>query len=321
MRRNIRRGLRLEWFAGLGIALAVPAMAAASSQATQTTLSAETRTVSGHTQATLSVSVAGEDGLPANGAVIIEDEGTQLAGAALGADGRASVVVGVPQGNHSLRAVYAGDSRHEGSASDFAGVHADASGSTPNFGIAVSPVSMTLVAGQSGNVTASVTPINSSSLTAPMFVTLSCSGYPDQSSCTFTPENVEILPNATAAVTSNMVITTQAQPTHGRAQPPAGHTSHPVAWAVLLPGAFSLSGLAFAVRRNRWLSRLSLIGLVALITSLGTTACAPRYDYYNHGPPYNLPTPSGTYSLVVSAQSSNGITATTNTTSFALTVQ
>jgi hypothetical protein len=51
------------------------------------------------------------------------------------------------------------------------------------------------------------------------------------------------------------------------------------------------------------------------------TACAPRYNYFNHGPPHNLPTPSGTYTLLVTAQSSNGVTAITNSTKFALTVK
>ena len=41
-----------------------------------------------------------------------------------------------------------------------------------------------------------------------MFVTLSCSGLPDQSTCTFTPQNIQILPNATKAVTSSLVIAT-----------------------------------------------------------------------------------------------------------------
>jgi hypothetical protein len=69
------------------------------------------------------------------------------------------------------------------------------------------------------------------------------------------------------------------------------------------------------------LSRLSLLTLVGFLTVLGTTACAPRYNYLNHGPPYNLPTAAGTYTLLVTAQSSNGIIATTHSTNFALTVK
>jgi peptidoglycan/LPS O-acetylase OafA/YrhL len=153
-----------------------------------------------------------------------------------------------------------------------------------------------------------------------MFVTLSCSGFPDQSSCAFTPENVEILPNTTAAIISSMVVTTQAK-SLASDTPPAHPTSNPVAWAVLLPGTLGLAGLAFSSRRRRWLSRLSLVALVGLVTVLGATACAPRYNYFNHGPPHNLPTAPGTYTLLVTAQSSNGITATTHTTTFALTVK
>src|SRR6202035_5371677 len=132
--------------------------------------------------------------------------------------------------------------------------------------------------------TASVTPVNASALTAPMFVTLSCSGMPDQSSCAFTPENVEVLPNATAPIPSSMVITTQSAGTRGMAAPPARGTG-PVVWAVLLPGAFSLAGLAFAARRRRWLSRVCLLTLLGFVSVLGATACAPRYNYFNHGPP------------------------------------
>ena len=92
-------------------------------------------------------------------------------------------------------------------------------------------------------------------------------------------------------------------------------------WAVLLPGALGLGGLAWGVRRRPWLSRISLLALVALVTTLGTTACNPRYYYLNHGPPTNPATPAGTYTINVTAQSSNGVTAITNSTTMALTVQ
>ena len=75
----IRRGLRLEMVAGLGIALSMPALAwaaeSAQGLATQTALTAETRDQGGHTKATVAVTVTGEDGLPASGAVVIRDHG------------------------------------------------------------------------------------------------------------------------------------------------------------------------------------------------------------------------------------------------------
>ena len=91
MRSLIGRGLRLELIAALGGALAVPALAvpaASTGLATDTTLSAELHDVAGSTQATLRVTVTGGDGLPATGAVVLEDAGKPLAGVALDAQGQ-----------------------------------------------------------------------------------------------------------------------------------------------------------------------------------------------------------------------------------------
>ena len=324
----IRRGLRLELVAAIGIALAVPALACAAEnaqgstvarQTTQSTLAVETHDQAGRTQAALAITVTGEDGLPATGAITISDHGRgqirELAGAALSKQGRATLVLALPAGDHSLTATYAGDAAHRSSISE--SVHALAQTTTvPDFAVSVNPATLALTPGQSGTVTASITPENASALTAPMFVTLSCSGLPDQSSCTFNPENVEILPNATAAITSSMVILTQKQ--EGLLARPG---SNGVALAILLPGALCLGGLAWSVRRRPWLQRLSLLALVALVSMLGTTACNARYNYYNHGPPINPATPAGTYTVDVNAQSSNGVTATTHITTLAFTVQ
>ncbi|MFP5236161.1 MAG: Ig-like domain-containing protein [Acidobacteriota bacterium] len=320
MRGLYCRGVRLKSLAILGMALALPAWAMAGPQATQTRITAEAHDTNRGTQAAVSVKVTGLDGSAATGAVVIEDGGKPLAGAAVDANGTAQFNLGLLPGDHSLRAVYMGDASHEGSNSDLAAVSA-ATAAAPGFKVSVNPGSMTLTAGQSGHVTVSITPVNASSLTAPMFVGLSCSGFPDQSSCSFTPTNIEILPNTTAAVTSDMVISTQAQGTRAMAHPAAVGKGNSVAWAILLPGVLGLGGLAFGARRRRWLQRLSLIALVGLVSMLGMTACSPRYWYFNRGPFYNLPTPSGSYTLQVTAQSSNGVTATTQSTSFALTVQ
>jgi hypothetical protein len=260
--------------------------------------------------------VTGEDGLPATGAVAITDLGHPVSGVALNAQGQAKVVLSLPAGSHTLRAVYQGDATHQSSNSVTAGVQAQVSG-TPSFGITVSPATLSLTAGQSGSVIASIMPVNGASLTAPMFVTLSCAGLPDQSTCTFTPENVEILPGATAAVTSSMVIGTQAA---ARSTSSLVRSSS-VSWAILFPGALGLIGLAWGSRRREWLRRLSLVALVGLVTMMGATACAPRYNYYNHGPIANPATPSGTYTVSVNAQSTNGITAVTQNATLAVTVK
>jgi Bacterial Ig-like domain (group 3) len=316
------RGLRLELVAaGLGVALALPAQALPAGQsglATETTLNTEIRDLNGLTQATLSITVAGRDGLPATGAVTIEDEGKPLAGVALNSEGHATSVLTLTPGEHHLTAVYAGDEIHEASVSRGA-VVAAATGGTPDFAITVAPTTLSLKQGQSGSLAVSVTPVNAASLTAPMFVALSCAGLPDQSTCTFTPTNVQVLPNATTAVTSSMVIATVAGSTT-KLTPLQTGPSNKVTWCLLLPGALGLAGLAFGARRKAWLSRLSLLGLLALVTVLGTAGCSPLYNYRNHGPPHNLPTPAGSYTLNVTAQSINGVTAVAHTTSLALTV-
>ncbi len=238
---------------------------------------------------------------------------------ALDAQGHATAALSLLPGEHSLTAVYAGDNAHQSSVSELSPVRA-VTGGTPDFGITVAPATLSLTAGQSGSVTPSVTPINAASLSAPMFVTLSCSGLPDQAACTFNPENLEILPNAAGPVTSSMVLATVAGST-ARSTPPTTRTSSPVAWAVLLPGTLGLAGIAFGIRRRPWLSRLCLLALVGLVSVLGATACSPLYNYHNHGPPHNLPTPAGTYTVSINAQSSNGISATTHSTTIVLTVK
>ena len=123
------RGLRLEWVAGLSMALALPALlaAAAPGVATQTSLNVETSDQSGHTQATATITVTGVDGTPASGIVLVEDGSRQLAEAALNGNGQATAAMSLPTGNHTLRAVYTGDASHLYSASPTSGVTAQAS--------------------------------------------------------------------------------------------------------------------------------------------------------------------------------------------------
>jgi len=319
VRGIVCRGLRLELVAGLGIAFAIPALAMAAGSArlaTQTTMTVDTHDQGGRTRANVTVFVRGEDGQPGVGAVAISDGSRQLAGAHLNAQGETRFALDLSRGDHSLSAAYTGDTNHRKSTSTQADVQGQAS-STPDFQVSAAPATLSLTAGQSGLVVASVTPENAALLQAPMFVTLSCSGLPDQAACVFTPENIEILPGTTAAVTSSMLIETQKAVATLQAHPQA----NPVSWALLLPGVFGLGGLAWGARRRRWLNRFVLLALVAFVSVLGTTACSPLYSYYNHGPGSNPVTPAGSYSVNVTAQSSNGITAITHSTTLALTVK
>jgi len=332
-----RRFSRLEWVAGLGIALAVlPGAAVAQQITTHTTLSVRTSDQGGRTEATATVAVTAADGLPASGAIVIEDGGRELAAAVLDADGHAAPVFSLSGGDHALRAVYAGGASYLGSDSATSSVTAQTS-STPNFALSLAAVApstlpLTLTAGDSGTIAVTVVPEDNAALTAPMFVSLSCSGLPSEASCTFTPESVEILPTTPTSCpsgslpsacppVSSMLLQTQELVTTRLVRPAhSGRGSNSIAWAVLLPAALGFGGLAWGARRRRWLQRMSLIALMGLVTGLGMTACKPLYDYYQLGPPHPPATPNGTYTVTITGQSSNGVTAITNNTTMVLTV-
>jgi hypothetical protein len=333
-----RRGLRLEWLAGLGMTLAMaalPATAAAGTVATETTLNVNTSNQSGRTMATVTVNVADEYGLPATGAVSINDGDRTLAEVALNGSGQAATTVSLSGGAHELQAVYTGDTTHMASTSEVA----EATGATtaaPNFQLSLTPISpssfpLTLATGASGTVEVTVTPENNAALTSPMFVTLSCSGLPNQASCTFTPESVEILSTTPASCAAGSPaascppVSTMLLQTQGTAGTAAQNTpvrkANPVEWAFLLPGALGFGGLAWGTRRRAWLSRLALVAMLGVFTMLGVAGCSPLYRFYQHGPGNPPPTPAGTYNVTVTAQSSNGVTAITNSTTLVLTVQ
>ncbi len=319
--------------------MALAALPAAAQQvATQTALSVQTHDSAGRTQATAAITVTGADGVPAIGVVNLNDGNRQLAQLALNDEGKATSVVALPAGDHALRAVYLGDAAHLTSASATSDVTGQTS-STPNFALslaAVAPSTLPLkvTAGESGTIAVTVTPEDNAALTAPMFITLSCSGLPSLASCTFTPETLEILPTTPASCSagsppsscppiSSMLLQTQGQRIDQLI--PAtqmGGKSSPVALAILLPGMLGLGGLAWGARRRKWLQRLALVALVGLVTTLGTAACNPRYYYEHHGPQANPATPSGTFTVTVTGQSTNGVTAITSPPStFVLTVQ
>jgi hypothetical protein len=327
--------LRLEFVAGLGIAMALAVLpaVAATQITTHTVLTVETSQHGGLTQATATVAVSSADGLPASGVVIIEDGNRELAEAALNSAGEATPAFSLAGGDH---AVYVGDASHLSSASATSDVSAEVS-STPSFTLALAPVApstlpLSLTAGQAGTIAVNVIPEDNAALTAPMFVTLSCSGLPSEASCTFTPESVEILATTPASCPSNsppsacppvssMLLQTSEHVTTRVVRPAhSGNQSGPVAWAILLPGALGLGGLAWGARRHRWLQRLALVALIGLITTLGATACKPLYNYYQLGPPHPPATPNGTYNVTVTAQSTNGVTAITYNTTMVLTV-
>ena len=325
------------WAAGASMMLAAllltapPAVAQTSRIATHTTIASQAQVSNGRTVLIYSASVQGEDGSPASGAVQLEENGKTLAASALDSTGNAEIRADGLSGDHSLRAVYSGDTLHAASQSDSLTVHADTT-ATPGFTLTIAPSTITVAApGDAGSLVATITPHDGFT----GFVSMSCSGPGGTSSttggsslpvgvtCLFTPANVEV--SSTAAVSAQMVLqTTTGQqtvaargPAHESKPQPESTDHHPLVLAFLLPGAI---GVALLGRKRKQWRRAGWLIALALVGTFSMTACNPRYSYLKH-PPTFTGTPTGTFPLLVTAQTSNGVTASTQSVSLTLTVQ
>jgi hypothetical protein len=176
-------------------------------------------------------------------------------------------------------------------------------------------------------VTVTITP--GSSFTG--FITFSCSGPPTATtlpvgvSCVFTPLNLEVTSpttaNPTGVVTADLTVQTEAPQliTSNPSKNPSvlQGTGHPLVLAVLLPGVI---GLGLLGRKRKLFGRTALLLMIGAVSLLGTTACSARYRYLNHGPTFGG-TQAGSYTIQVIAQTSNGVTAASQTQDLVLTVQ
>jgi hypothetical protein len=311
---------------GLGLSGLAQASETAA-QASQTRLTVETREVGGRTVAIFTATAVGEDGRAAGGTIMLIERGKSLAGAALSAEGVAQIKLdGLTAGDHLIRGVYSGDSVHAGSKSESLSVHPLVTG-TPDFALTISPASLTVAApGDAANLVATITPSNGFT----GFISLSCSGtgstttLPVGVTCAFAPANLQVSaattanPTGAANATMGLQTSTGQQTTQLRdMQKPGNSNGRPLVLAVLLPG---MVGLGFLTRKRKVLGPLSLLLMVGAVSVLGTTACSARYYYLHHGPTFGG-TVAGSYTINVTAQTSNGVTAVSHTVPLALTVK
>ena len=324
VRRLARTGMSLAMFVGLGGLSA----AAFAQTATHTTLTAETREIDGHTVATLHTSVLAADGSPAAGKITlidaIEGHSQSIAAAALDSEGKVDIQLdSLAAGDHSLHVVFSGDSVRAASQSESVVVHPQVTG-TPDFTLAIAPTSISLAPGQATTFVTTITPVNSFT----GFLSLSCSGTAAQASlpvgvsCTYAPANLQVsapsTANPTAVATADLSLQTTAPAGQtGRLDSPNGKAGSPLVLAILLPG---LIGLGLLGRKRKLLARTALVVMIGAVSLLGATACAARYRYLNHPPTPNNGTPKGNYTITITAQTSNGVTAAAHSTTIALTV-
>ncbi len=295
---------------------------------TTTTLSAETHEVAGRTVATFRATVAAEDGVAVQGSIQLFDtfagKRQSLAGAAIDARGVAEIELdGLATGDHLIEAVYSGAGGHAGSRSEAVSIHPLVT-AVPDFTLTISPTSLDIAApGDSGVVTATITPVNGFT----GFLSLSCSGPPSATTlpqgvtCTYAPANLQVIApttaNPTGTVTAQLSVATSAPQLISRNEAGRDASARPLLLAAIVPGVLLLAVFG---RKLRGFSRLTLLVLLAAMTLLGASACSARYRYLNHGPHFGG-TPVGSYTLTVTAQTSNGVTATEHATSLALNVK
>jgi hypothetical protein len=107
-------------------------------------------------------------------------------------------------GSHSITAQYSGDATFASNTSNTVTQQVNPAAGQ-DFSVTASPTTLSLVAGQSGNVGLTITPVDGSTQT----VMLSCGGLPEESACTFTPPSVTL--DGTHNATSALMIQTQGR--------------------------------------------------------------------------------------------------------------
>jgi hypothetical protein len=158
---------------------------------------------------------------------------------------------------------------------------------TPNFQVSVNPATLTIVRGQSGTATFTVTPQNGFNSQ----VSFACNGLPSEAACNFNPPSVT--PNG-AAVGSTLTVTTMKSTALRMPTP----SSERPTFAVLFPVLAMIFGIA---ARRKGLRGLQLLALLLLLTvASGLTSCG------GGGSPGNPGTPLGTSMVSVSASTSGG---------------
>lgn len=164
------------------------------------------------------------------------------------------------------------------------------SSTAPDFQVSVSPATLTIVAGQSGTATFTVTPQNGFNSA----VSFACSGLPAEASCSFNPSTVT--PNG-AAISSTLIVSTTAP--SAALQMPLPISLRP-SYAFLFPVLAMILGIG--AHRRKPLRGLLLLGmLMLLIVASGLTSCGGGSTVTG-----NPGTPVGTTVASVSAAAGAG---------------
>jgi hypothetical protein len=175
----------------------------------------------------------------------------------------------------------------------------------PGYSLSVTPSTLTITHGQSGQAKFTVTPVGDFMSQ----VTFVCAGLPANSSCIFSPANVT--PDGTnTAVTSTLTVATDVSVT--AAELKAVPRKHPETFLTLL-----IIGLPSLVWSRRRLGKYFGIRSLVLISGLMLGSAAGAMLSCGGHSSMSTNTPKGTNTITVTASGGG----TTQTATFTLTVQ
>ncbi len=245
---------------------------------TTTTLKASAATITAGASETLTATVASSGGTPTGTVTFLN--GTTVLGTGTLASGVATLTsTTLPVGADSITASYAASGNFAASTSTATVVTVTAAtAAAQGFTLAVSPDAVTVDQGLIGTTTVTLTPTSGYAGK----ITLSCSGMPASSSCTFSPTATSFTGSGNTPATVTLSLATFSLPTKTaslRQGSPLPWQSDPMP---LLAGAFWLPGLLAAgvgLRKKLPARTLHLLLLLTLLTSLGIlSGCAATWN-------------------------------------------
>ena len=230
-------------------------------------------------------------------------DGSTSIGSGTVSSGKATISTSaLTAGTHSITAQYAGDSTFAASTSTAVSQVVNPSG---DFGISVSPTTLSLPAGQSGSATITVTPLQG----ATFAVNLSCGTLPAKLSCSPSPTSLtqDGTNPKTATVTIATVKNSALPPTPSIPQFPR----YP--FALVFSGLFVMLLLFAARLENNSVPRRVLLVAALVVSALGVGSCSGGGS--SSGSSGTAP---GTYPITLTGASATG--SLTHSTTLTVTV-
>jgi hypothetical protein len=265
-----------------------------------TALTTSAASINQNASVTFTAMVTSTAGTP-TGSVQFLNGTTPLGTSTLSATGAATYTTSaLPAGSLTIAAVYLGDANFNGSQATVAQAVI-----APAFTLSADSTSLSLQAGQTGQIQITLTPVGGYTAT----LTLGYTGLPRLASCSFSPATL-VADGSNQPVTSTLILTTTgpAQGTVSSLSPDSGSGPSNSTTAETLmcwmPGAFAAFGLFW------WRKRLSAAARAALWMLL-LAACGSALSACGGGNMHNAQaTPPGSSSVTINAGASGASSQT-----------